>query len=70
MNKRLMVIIAAALAAATPVCAQDEPQAGETRFYVQTSGGVPQLCAFGFTIVYTDRTYLSGRLAGITGSLS
>jgi hypothetical protein len=68
--EKCLVIFAAALAAASPIYAQDAVQGSETGFYVRTSGGTPSICGFEFTIAYLDRTYLNGRLAGVTGSLN
>jgi hypothetical protein len=55
---------------ACPLHAQDKIENGETGFFVQTSGGVPAICGFEFTLIYRDRTYQRGRLSGVTGSLS
>lgn len=60
----------ATLATTSPLPAQDTVQQSETGFFVQTSGGVPALCGFEFMMLYLDRTYRDGRLAGVTGSLS
>jgi hypothetical protein len=59
-----------ALALAGVSYAQDTVQNSETDFYVQTSGGVPQMCGFEFTIFYNDRSYRQGALESVTGSLA
>jgi len=45
-------------------------QKSETEFFVQTSGRNPEVCGLDYTIMYIDRTYRHGDLAGVRGSLS
>ena len=57
-----------ALAVANPAYTQDTVQSSETKFYVQTAGGVPQVCGVEFTITYSDRSYRQGNL-GVAASI-
>ena len=57
-----------ALAVANPAYTQDTVQSSETEFYVQTAGGVPQVCGVEFTITYSDRSYRQGNL-GVAASI-
>ena len=72
MKRRLFLLIlaVAAIGAESTLDAQDTVQHSENGFFVQTSGGAPAVCGFNFNIIYRDRTYLNGRLAGVVGSLS
>lgn len=45
-------------------------QKSSTDFYVQTSGGAAAVCGMEYSIVYIDRTYRQGNLAGASGSLA
>ena len=65
----LLILAVAAIGAESTLDAQDTVQHSENGFFVQTSGGAP-VCGFNFNIIYRDRTYLNGRLAGVVGSLS
>jgi hypothetical protein len=58
------------VAFAVPAFAQDTVQHSESGFYVLTSAGVPKGCGFEFSVMYRDRTYRQGGLAGVTGSLT
>ena len=66
----LLILAIAAVGADGTLHAQDTVQHSENGFFVQTSGGAPAVCGFNFNIIYRDRTYLNGRLAGVVGSLS
>jgi len=59
-----------ALAVVGPAYAQDEVKRSETEFYVQTSGGAAEVCGLDYTIMYVDRTYRQGNLAGVRGQLA
>src|SRR3974390_1094258 len=59
-----------AAGAESTLYAQDTVQHSENSFFVETSGSMPAVCGFNFNIIYRDRTYLNGRLAGVVGSLS
>ena len=65
-----LVLAVAAVGAESTLYAQDTVQHSENGFFVQTSGSMPAVCGFNFNIIYRDRTYLNGRLAGVVGSLS
>ena len=70
MRTKICAATLLALTVAGPAYAQDDVQKSETEFFVQTSGGDPEVCGLDYTIMYIDRTYRQGDLAGVRGSLS
>jgi len=62
--------ILSALAVVGLAYAQDEVKRSETEFWSQTSGGAAEVCGLDYTIMYVDRTYRQGNLAGVRGQLA
>jgi hypothetical protein len=64
------IIGAAVIFGCLPVSAADDVAQSDVGFFVQTSDGTPTGCGIEFTIVFKDRTNLSGALSAITGSIT
>jgi hypothetical protein len=67
---RLLTAGALALAAVSPVKAQDTLVSSDMDYYVQTADGKPAICGKDYTLVFQDRTYQSGRLSAVRATMA
>jgi hypothetical protein len=65
----LAALLISAEASIGSAWAQDTIIQSQTAFYVQTSAGAPTVCGIEFSMMFTDRTYRHGAIAGLKGSV-
>lgn len=68
--KALPLSIALLIASLETATAQNNVVERNIEYFQETSGGQPIGCGIGFTLIFTDRSYSGGKVAGIDGSLT